>query len=386
MIINSLLDNDAYKFTMGQTVLHQFSSTQVEYEFKCRNNIKWTLPQIGKIRHEAEKFSKLRFTPEELNYLSSIRYIKKDYVDFLKLYQPDLDHVSIDLAGDELKINIKGPWFLTIYWEVPLLAIISEVYSLFDARKDPDATEQYAKDIFDMKLVSFKNSPFPLSDFGTRRRCSFAIHDYIVSKLAGHPSFVGTSNVYLAKKHNTIPIGTMAHEFLQAGQAMNVQLVDSQKRMLQSWVDEYRGDLGIALTDVIGIDAFLKDFDLYFAKLYDGLRHDSGDPEVWADKVLEHYRKLKIDAKLKSLVFSDSLNFSKASALYEKYKDVSRPMFGIGTYLTNDAGIIPPNIVIKMTKCNGKPVAKISDSKGKGMCTDDQYVSYLKKVFDVKEK
>ena len=379
MIIDSLLQTDAYKFSMGQVVLHQFSSAQVEYEFKCRNNIKWTAAQVAKIRCEADCFSELKFTQDELNYLASIRYIKKDYVDFLKLYQPDISHVAIDLVDNKLKISIKGPWFLTIYWEVPLLAIVSEVYSQANDRKN----FQIGKERFDEKLNWFNNHPFPLSDFGTRRRYCGMLHDYVVSKLAGNPNFVGTSNVYLAKKYNANPIGTMAHEFLQAGQALDVPLIDSQKRMLQSWVNEYRGDLGIALTDVIGIDAFLKDFDLYFAKLYDGLRHDSGDPEVWADKVIDHYKKLKIDSKTKSLVFSDGLNFEKAYALYEKYKNVSKPMFGIGGYLTNDTNLIPPNIVIKMTKCNGRPVAKLSDSVGKGMCNDIDYVFYLRKVFKI---
>lgn len=384
MIIKSLLDTDLYKLTQGQVVLHQFPSTQVEYTFKCRNNITWSPAQVARIQYEARNFSKLKFPQEELNYLSGIRYIKKDYVDFLKLYQPDLDHVSIELIDNELKISIKGPWFLTIYWEVPLLAIISEVYSTYSEDYNFLHNSIVGQANFDKKLDWFNNYPFPLSDFGTRRRYSAALHDYIVSKLAGNPSFIGTSNVYLAKKYNLTAIGTMAHEFIMAMQAMDNQLVDSQKRALQSWSEEFRGDLGIALTDTIGIDSFLKDFDLYFAKLFDGLRHDSGDPEVWADKVLAHYNKLKIDTKTKSLVFSDGLNFEKAYKLYEKYKSVSKPMFGIGSYLTNDTCLIPPNIVIKMTKCNGKPVAKISDSVGKGMCTDDEYINYLKKVFNVR--
>jgi nicotinate phosphoribosyltransferase len=195
--------------------------------------------------------------------------------------------------------------------------------------------------------------------------------------------FRGTSNVYLAKKLGITPIGTMAHEFLQAFQALDVRLRDFQKAALEAWVHEYRGDLGIALTDVVGMDAFLRDFDLYFAKLFDGLRHDSGDPYAWGDKAYRHYKKLKIDSRTKMLTFSDSLTIEKSWGLHEYFKSRFKTSFGIGTNLTNDMGHTPLNIVLKLVECNGQSVAKLSDSPGKTMTDNDTFLAYLRQVFEI---
>jgi nicotinate phosphoribosyltransferase len=180
-------------------------------------------------------------------------------------------------------------------------------------------------------------------------------------------------------------MGTMAHEYLQTFQAVGVQLRQFQRAALETWVQEYRGDLGIALTDVVGMDAFLNDFDLYFAKLFEGLRHDSGDPVEWGEKALEHYRQLGVDARTKRLVFSDGLNVQKAFALYAHFADRVQLGFGIGTHLTNDVGIVPLNIVMKLVSCNGQPVAKLSDSPGKTLCSDQTFLAYLRQVFNVKD-
>ena len=193
--------------------------------------------------------------------------------------------------------------------------------------------------------------------------------------------FKGTSNVLLARDLNLTPIGTMAHEFLQTYQALGVRLRDFQRAALEAWVQEYRGDLGIALTDVVGMDAFLADFDLYFAKLFDGLRHDSGDPVAWGEKALGHYARLRVDAHTKRLVFSDSLNLPLAFELYRRFADRTQLGFGIGTNLTNDMGGPTLHIVMKLTQCNGQPVAKLSDSPGKVLCDDQTFLAYLKQVF-----
>jgi nicotinate phosphoribosyltransferase len=381
-IIESLLDTDLYKFTMGQAALHQFPWVDVKYEFKCRSKVKWTKRQLGRIKYELEQFCQLRFYEDELCYLRDRRFLKKSYIDFLRLYSPSNEAYEAWIDEQkELRITIKGPWFLRVYWEVPLLAIVNQVY--FENQNGSSLTMDGTNRVRE-KITLAKEVGFPFVDFGTRRRHSRGWHNHIIKEIveSNIDNFKGTSNVYLAKKYNLTPIGTMAHEFLQVGQALDVPLKDSQKRMLQAWVDEYRGDLGIALTDVINIDAFLKDFDLYFAKLYDGLRHDSGDPYQWANKVLEHYQKLGIDPKTKTLVFSDGLDFNKAAKLYKTYRDSINVSFGIGTNLTNDfEGITTLPIVMKIVECNGSPVAKISDSPGKGMCQDQQYVDYLKKVF-----
>lgn len=384
-IIKSLLDTDLYKFTMGQVALHQFPWVNAEYEFKCRNQANWTKEHVNRIREEVLHFCSLRFTEDELDYLRGIRFFKDSFVDFLKLYQPDIRHFDMGLHTDtgELYITVNGPWFLTVFWEVPLLAIVNEVY--FENKQTPDTFESGTQKIRDKVAFSIKN-PFPFVDFGTRRRFSGAWHESVLKHLMYSDSFKGTSNVHLAKKLGLTPIGTMAHEFLQVGQALDAPLIDSQKRMLQAWVDEYRGDLGIALTDIVGFDAFLADFDLYFAKLYDGLRHDSGEPTMWASKAIQHYVDLGIDPRTKTLVFSDGLNMQKAADLHKAYSGMINVSFGIGTNLTNDFDTITPlQIVMKIVECNGRPVAKISDSPGKGMCRDPEYIKYLKKVFQIKD-
>ncbi len=187
-----------------------------------------------------------------------------------------------------------------------------------------------------------------------------------------------------AAKHGLTPLGTMAHEYLQACQALGPRLRDSQTFGFEIWAREYRGDLGIALSDVYGMDAFLRDFDMYFCKLFDGARHDSGDPIVWGERLLEHYERNRVDPRTKTLVFSDSLDFPRVIELYTRFKDRARIAFGVGTNLTNDLGYTPLQIVIKMVRCNGQPVAKLSDSPEKNLCDDTAYLAYLRQVFEIK--
>ncbi len=387
MIINSLLDNDLYKYSMGQIVLHQFSSFNVKYRFKCRNKgVVFTEKMFQRIEKEAEHFCSLRMTPSELDYLKTIRFLKPSYIEFLKLYQPSLEHLDIERHSptNELFITIEGPWFSTIYWEVPLLAIVNEVYmeETYGTANNNLFDELERKTSKKMKIA--KEYGFYYSDFSTRRRRSYLIQDIVVRALAlfGGDNFTGTSNVYFARKYGVKAIGTMAHEFICAGQGCDdVTLANSQKYMLQKWVDEYRGDLGIALSDTLGIDKFLKDFDPYFAKLYDGVRHDSGDPFEWGEKMIKHYEKFKIDPKTKTLVFSDGLTFEKAAELQRVFGSRAKVAFGIGTNLTNDIeGCEALQMVIKMVECNGRPVAKLSDSPGKLMCENQGFIEYLKSI------
>jgi len=386
MIINSLLDNDLYKFSMGQIVLHQFSDFNVKYKFKCRNKGIFTQTMVDSIKKEAAHFCTLRMTSEELDYLKTIRFLKPSYIEFLKLYQPSLEHLKIELQNrGEIDITIEGPWFSTIYWEVPLLAIINEVYMTEEYDVSPDKYSQFLLGLNE-KIEIAKKNWFRFSDFGTRRRFSRETQEEVIKEIVKqnmYPYFcTGTSNIDLARRYNLTPIGTMAHEFICAGQACeNITLAGSQKYMLQKWVEEYRGDLGIALSDTLGTDKFLKDFDPYFAKLYDGVRHDSGDPFEWAEKMINHYEKFKIDPKTKTLVFSDGLTFPKAAEIQKAFGNRAKVVFGIGTNLTNDfEGIEPLQIVIKMTECNGRPVAKLSDNPAKTMCENKEFISYLRSV------
>lgn len=384
-IITSLLDTDLYKLTMMQCVLHQFPGVNVEYRFKCRNQAVLA-PYKDEISREIKALCQLRFQEDELEYLSQLDYIKEDFIEFLRLFHLSERFIKLSTQGDDLEIVIDGPWLHTIMFEVPVLAIVNEVYfrnTIKDPEYDEGRRRLHAK--IDYIKSAKDNERFLFSDFGTRRRFNkqwqFEVDHTLKNELTTH--FVGTSNVESAKRYGLRPIGTMAHEFLQACQAVGPRLADSQRFALEAWAREYRGRLGIALTDVINIDAFLHDFDLYYAKLFDGLRQDSGDPVQWGEKVIAHYKQQKIDPCTKHLIFSDNLTPEKAMELYYRFKDRSQPAFGIGTNLTNDLGYDTINIVIKMTRCNGQAVAKISDSPGKSMCRDDSYITYLKHVFQI---
>ncbi len=383
MIIRSLLDTDLYKFTMMQAVLHQHPAAQVAYRFRCRTPGVDLSPFIDEIRAEIDALCTLRFADDELAYLRGLRYIKTDFVDFLRLFQLDARYVRLEAvpgASGGIELEIEGPWLHTIPFEVPLLAIVNEVW--FRHQPPADGAEGLRR--LQAKIERLQALPdCTVSDFGTRRRYSHDWHAKILPILRDGlgARFAGTSNVEFARRYDMTPHGTMAHEFLQAFQALGPRLVDSQKAALEAWVHEYRGDLGVALSDVVGLAAFLRDFDLYFCKLFDGVRHDSGDPFEWAERVIAHFEQHRIDPRQRTLVFSDSLDAELVLRLHERFGARSKLAFGIGTNLTNDLGPKPINVVIKMVECNGQPVAKISDSPGKGMGGDPGYMAYLRQVF-----
>jgi len=389
-IIESLLDTDLYKFSMGNVVLHRFPTAHTKFKFKCRSEFDLS-KYVDEINGELDNLCTLRFTPDELGYLNTIPYFKSDFIDYLGMIQLKRDQIKcyVDEAG-ELQIVAEGPWRDVIWFEVPVLAIVQEVYTR-NEYPDMDFTEGRARlqEKIEQGHQYSKRLRMVINDFGTRRRFSRDWHEEVVatlSKQLDRTMFTGTSNVLLAMKYGLKPIGTMAHEYLQAGQGLGeVPLVKSVSYMLQQWVEEYRGDLGIALSDVVGFDAFLRDFDKYFAKLYDGCRHDSGDPFEWGERLIEHYTKLGIPAATKTAVFSDGLDFPLAFRLAEQFRGRIMTSFGIGTNLTNDVGVKPLQIVMKMVECNGNPVAKISDSKGKGMCEDAEFLNYLKYVYKIKD-
>lgn len=396
-IIQSLLDTDLYKFTMLQVVLHKFPQAHGVYEFRCRNNDETVYP-LAEIREDLEceldELCRLQLSQDELDYLRSFRFIKSDFVDYMELFQ--LKRRFVNVSTDEegrLHIKIEGPMIQAMFFEIYILSIVNELYFrrletpevLAEGERRLQAKAERLREL--TKIQDPNDPPFLISDFGTRRRYTLSWQEHVIKTLyAAAPEIVrGTSNVYLAKKLGLTPIGTMAHEFLQAFQALDVRLRDFQKAALEAWVSEYRGDLGIALTDVVGMDAFLRDFDLYFAKLFDGLRHDSGDPYVWGDKAYRHYQKLKIDSRTKMLTFSDGLDIEKSWALHLYFKNRFKTSFGIGTNLTNDLGHTTLNIVLKLVECNGQSVAKLSDSPGKTMTDNNTFLAYLRQVFEIPE-
>lgn len=390
-IITSLLDTDLYKFTMWQTMLHRHPQTQAEYHFVCRNKPQYPLADLlDEVNAELDQLCSLRFTSADLDYLAGLRFIRSDFVDFLRLFQFQRAFIHAHAEGDALHIVARGPQVHVMAFEIFVLSIVNELYfRRFDsATALAQGRVRLQQKIGQLQALAGEVAmahPFELFDFGVRRRYSGVWQREVVQAFARQTGqwFKGTSNVLLARDLGLVPIGTMAHEYLQTYQALGVRLRDFQKAALEDWVQEYRGDLGIALTDTVGMDAFLADFDLYFAKLFDGLRHDSGDAIVWGEKALAHYERLRIDAHTKRLVFSDGLDICRALELYHHFGNRTQLGFGIGTHLTNDMGLPALNIVMKLTHANGQPVAKLSDSPGKTLCDDPTFLAYLRQVFAV---
>lgn len=390
-IVISLLETDLYKFSMGQAIYHQFPDYKTTWSFKCRNeDVFFTHEMVEEIREQIKAYCDLRFTEEELEYLDRIKWIKGSYIDFLRIWKPRYADFSIEESGERgLEIETKGTWLNTSMYEIPTLAIVNEVYFRMHYNYD-ELMDSYREKLM-AKVEKLKEDNYRLSsfsEFGLRRRLSSDAQEMAVSTLKnvklGNSRFVGTSNVYLAKKYGLMPVGTMAHEWIMCvGQGNHKHNpAYSNWYALDAWVKEYGVLNGTALTDTITTDCFLRDFQLTYATLFSGVRHDSGDPFEWGEKIIAHYEKLGIDPKTKTLLFSDSLNFDKATALYDHFKDRAKVAFGIGTFISNDTNVPPLNIVMKVTKCNGMDAAKISDVKGKGMCKNPEYVDYLQRCID----
>jgi len=386
-ILYSLLDTDAYKLHMQQAVFHHYYDVQVAAEFRCRGDDLLGI-YADAIREQVEAMQSLRLQDDEYQWLSGLPFFKKDYLDWLRDFRYDPSQVTVSNEDGKLSIRLTGPWREVIMWEVPLLAVVSELVHRY---RSPEATTQLALDALEQKLATFATltaetdmSAFRLMDFGTRRRFSRDVQQAIVHRLQQEPWFVGTSNYDLARRLSLTPMGTQAHEWFQAHQQISPDLATSQRAALAAWLTEYPDQLGIALTDCITMDAFLRDFGPEFATRYQGLRHDSGDPVEWGEKAIAHYQKLGIDPLSKTLVFSDNLDLNKAFDLYRHFADRVNLGFGIGTRLTCDIPQVKPlNIVIKLVECNGKPVAKLSDSPGKTICHDKAFVRALRKAFDL---
>lgn len=389
-IIVSLLDTDLYKFNMNQVMFHKHTNLNGIYMFKCRNkDVIFTQEMVDEINAQIDHLCTLKFTDEELNYLASLRFIKSDYIEFLRLWHPIRKYVTCK-AGENgaLDLKVEGPLFSVMQFEIYLLEIVNEVY--FRMQYNYLDLLDGAKQRLLEKTCEFCKGGkynFKYAEFGCRRRLSREWQDYVVRVLLRTGDCVGTSNVYLAMKYGCKPIGTYAHEYVQMYQGVpGVTLAYTNKMAMQEWFEEYQGDNGTALTDTLGTDLFLMDFDKLQAMCYTGVRHDSGDPIAWGEKLIAHYEKLGIDPKTKTLLFSDSLDFDKAQEIYDHFKDRINVSFGIGTYLSNDTAVDPLNIVIKLQYVNGHPVAKLSDVPGKTMCQDDSYIEYLKNAVDYRIK
>ena len=399
-IINSLTETDLYKLSMGQTIHHQFNKDVTTWEFKCRNlgvDFIFTPDMVQEIREQIAHFCTLRFKEDELSWMrKNIPWLSEDYISHLRRWYPRIEQITVDDSDSTrfdipcgMRITAVGEWQDTSMYEIPILAIVNEVYFAFKygvGALNDEFKRRALEKKHELQCGAYRLGYF--SEFGMRRRYSAEMQDWIVGEFANGVSqentFVGTSNVYLAMKYGIKPVGTMAHEFIQVvGQAHHEHNpAYSNHYMMKYWVREYETDNGIALTDTITTDCFLRDFNKTYATLFSGVRHDSNDPFIWGDKMIAHYKKLGIDPMTKTLLFSDSLNFAKATEIYDYFNGRAKVAFGIGTYIANDTGKEPLNIVMKVVEANGSPVAKLSDVEGKGMCRDASYVDYLKRTID----
>lgn len=380
-MVVSLLDNDLYKLTMQQTVLHNFQNVNVEYDLMIRSKNIDLRPFRESIEREILSLNSLQLHPDEEAFLHSIRFLSKDYIEWLKDFRFNTQkHIIIGESDKNITLTIKGNWLHTILYEVPVLAIISEVYHSRDGKCNLKICTENLMNKID--FIKQRGLDFKFAEFGTRRRNSFMIQDHVIGLLKdnvnGH--LVGTSNVYLAMKYDIKPIGTIAHEMIQCSQVL-FPLKSHQRDIMDVWNKEFDGDVGIMLSDTLTTDVFLRDFTYKFAKSFDGVRQDSGDPFEVGYKIINHYKGYNIDPKTKSIIFSDSLDIPKAIELYKEFKDKTKVSFGIGTNLTNDCGDMPISIVIKVQECDGFPVAKISDTPAKAMCRNQYYLAYLKDIF-----
>ena len=389
-IVNSLLDTDLYKFNMNQVILHKHTDLSGEYYFRCRNeDVVFTREMFDEINAQIDHLCTLTFRKEELEYLRSIRFIKNDYVEFLRLWHPIRDYVETSLSEDgELNIVVRGPLFSAMQFEIYLLEIVNEVY--FRTKYDYGMLLASAEERLDRKIRDFQNGKynFTFAEFGCRRRLSREWEDVVVRRFAQEiNNCAGTSNVYLAMKYGLTPIGTYAHEYVQMYQGIDsIPLAYTNHYALEDWYDEYKGDNGTALTDTITTDLFLLDFNRAMVNNFTGVRHDSGDPYEWGEKMIRHYESYGADPRTKLLLFSDSLDFDRAQALWDHFRDRAKVSFVIGTFCSNDTCEKALNIVIKLQTVNGKAVAKLSDSPGKAMCRDAEYLEYLRRSVDFRLK
>ena len=367
MIINHMTDTDLYKITMGQVVFNQYPYIGAEYELINRGQTVFPMGFADALQREVNDMGEIMWSHEEKKFLSQLHILKPTYLEWLTRYHFDPGEVLISQVGGDLSVVIKGPWYRTIYWEVPLMAIVSELY--FQMMGSFPNPAYYDVAWVKGRFLSSIGAPF--IDFGTRRRFSFDVHDRIIQCMvgSGDNGFLGTSNVYLAMKYNTKPVGTHAHEWFQAHAAMFGYRMATTSA-LGAWVKEYNGELGIALSDTFTTDEFLSRFNAFYARLFDDVRQDSGDPLIILEKVIAHYQGLGINPTTKTIVFSDHLNIETIERIMNALNCRIRPLFGIGTNLTNDVGVTPLNFVIKLFRVilpdsQVVPVVKLSDDVGK---------------------
>lgn len=385
----SILDNDFYKFTMQHAVVKLFPKARAKYSFINRGNHVFPAGFDKILREAILNMSLLKLTKEEKLYLSdTCPYLDPTYLDFLQGYRYDPDEVKVVQTDGDLKVTISGYWYRSIMWEVPILSLICELY--YQVTKQKRISDKDVIELAKNKIRDYSDLGITIADFGTRRRHSYNVQKLTVESMLknGKNTFIGTSNVHLAMLLKTKPIGTHAHEwFMFHGAKYGFKMANLLS--LEHWSNIYRGDLGIALSDTYTSTTFFSQFDKKFTKLFDGVRHDSGDPILFADQTIAHYKQYGIDPLSKSIIFSDGLNYDKIKKIATYCKDKISISFGVGTNFTNDVGLKPMNVVLKMTDAlpdDGEwtPVVKLSDEKNKYTGTDEA-ILLAKNVLGIKE-
>lgn len=388
-VFNSILDNDFYKFTMQCAVVKLYPNIKAKYQFINRGEHKFPEGFHVLLRNAVNSMAKLQLTKDEKKFLrNTCPYLNPAYIDFLEGYRYDPSEVNIEQNGTDLEVSVEGLWYRTILWEVPLLAMISELYYIATDQKCWDDEKIVEKTIEKVRL--FNDLGVRFAEFGTRRRHSYHVQRKVVHTLETHNknSFIGSSNVHMAMIYNTKPIGTHAHEWFMF-HAAEYGFKMANAMALESWVDVFRGDLGVALSDTYTTEVFFKQFDTKFAKLFDGVRHDSGDPIEFANKTIDHYKRHGIKPHYKHIIFSDGLNPQKVENITHATKDKIGISFGIGTNLTNDVGLRPMNIVIKLTEVltsdnDWVPTVKLSDEPFKHT-GDPRMINLAKEILRIED-
>ena len=392
-IINSLLETDLYKFNMNDVICRKFNDYMTRWTFKCRNkDVKFTPEMIAEIRKQVDHYCTLRFTKDDIDWLGkNLPWLSKGYLNHLVDWAPKRYEIFINEGNIQgyndcgLAIEAYGTWLNTSMYEIAILAIVNEVYYAFKYGIGTKDIEFQKRTIEKFGKLNVEYDIGAFAEFGLRRRLNCVMQDWLIKYCVEQkvPGFVGTSNVFLAKKYGCKPIGTMAHEM---GMAMMSDLQYNpayiNKRIMEVWTECFGVKNGTVLTDVVGRDAFLADFDERFATLFSGVRHDSGNPLEWGDAIIKHYEKLGIDPKTKMLLFSDALDFEKATKIKKYFDSRCKVSFGIGTYLAGIQDKTPLNIVMKVTEANRIPVCKLTDNPEKAMGKDRNFIDFVRRSID----
>lgn len=387
MIINSILENDLYKFSMSNYYQVHYPNAWGTFTFHDRNNSEYSEEFVVALNEEFENLASLSLNTAEFDWaVETIHYIPQRFWEWLCYFRFEPKKIKTWLDNERhLHIEVSDLMYKVTFYEIPILAIVSELYHRFigDGYQERNELAKVMIPTMERKVAIALQHNLYFADFGLRRRFNAFSEEIAIEYMKENcPTFTGTSTVSLAMKYGIKPIGTMAHECFMFQAAIHTPK-EANYEVMERWVDVYDGYLGTVLTDTYTVDTFLRNFSMKLAKLYDGVRHDSGDPKLFGDKIIEKYKSYGIDPMSKTIVFSDGLNFEAAADIKEYFAGRIKVTFGIGTNLTCDIpGVKPMNIVMKLKECRinmRQPVygcVKLSDVPGKAIGKSEDILNY----------